>query len=123
MAVGKAVRCTKPAAINQDLKALIPKQIVTTSYLHYALMANEAKLEALGTGSTVKGIRLSDLQKLVIGVPSIPEQQKIASVLSTADREIRTLQTQLGAYKEQKRGLMQQLLTGKTRVKLDEVPA
>jgi type I restriction enzyme S subunit len=51
-------------------------------------------------------------------LPSIKEQQKIASVLSAADTEIETHQKQLAALKQQKKGLMQQLLTGKKRVKV-----
>ncbi len=50
--------------------------------------------------------------------PSIAEQQKIATVLSAADAELETLQTQLTALRTQKRGLMQQLLMGKTRLTL-----
>ncbi|MFQ1656304.1 restriction endonuclease subunit S [Aeromonas allosaccharophila] len=44
------------------------------------------------------------------------EQQKIAAVLSTADQEITTLQQKLDALKQEKKALMQQLLTGKRRV-------
>jgi type I restriction enzyme, S subunit len=49
-------------------------------------------------------------------MPSLPEQEKIAAVLSVADTEISTLEKQLAAYKQQKCGLMQQLLTGRTRI-------
>ncbi len=52
-----------------------------------------------------------------ISVPaSIKEQQKIAAVLSTADQEITALQQKLDAFKQEKKALMQQLLTGKRRV-------
>lgn len=47
------------------------------------------------------------------------EQQKIASVLSAADAEITTIQNQIDNLKQQKKALMQQLLTGKRRVKVD----
>lgn len=49
----------------------------------------------------------------------ISEQQAIADVLSTADDEINLLNQKLEALKEQKKGLMQQLLTGKIRVKVN----
>ncbi|MFH6564364.1 restriction endonuclease subunit S [Aeromonas caviae] len=52
--------------------------------------------------------------------PSIAEQQKIAAVLSTADQEIAALQQKLDALKQEKMALMQQLLTGKRRVKVEE---
>ncbi len=51
-----------------------------------------------------------------IKIPSLPEQEKIAAVLSAADEEISTLEKQLAAYKQQKLGLMQQLLTGRIRI-------
>ena len=50
--------------------------------------------------------------------PTAREQAKIVDVLSTCDREIELLQQQLAALKEQKRGLMQKLLTGEVRVKV-----
>ena len=50
--------------------------------------------------------------------PSVEEQARIVSVLSACDREIELLQKQLAALKEQKRGLMQKLLTGEVRVKV-----
>ena len=51
--------------------------------------------------------------------PSLKEQQEIAAVLSAADQEIETLQKKLECLKQEKKALMQQLLTGKRRVKVD----
>ena len=56
-------------------------------------------------------------QKMKISVPTINEQKKIAAVLSTADQEIQALQQKLDCLKQEKKALMQQLLTGKRRVK------
>lgn len=64
-------------------------------------------------------ISVTDFFELLLRLPSLPEQEKIASVFSAADTEISTLEKQLAAYKQQKRGLMQQLLTGKTRVNVN----
>jgi type I restriction enzyme S subunit len=60
-----------------------------------------------------------DFFDLKLFIPQLPEQQKIAAVLTAADTEIQTHQKHLSALKEQKKGLMQQLLTGKKRVKVD----
>lgn len=62
----------------------------------------------------------ADFFSVRLPYPTIEEQQKIASVLSAADNEITAHQKQLNALKQQKKGLMHQLLTGKKRVKLDE---
>lgn len=63
---------------------------------------------------------LSEFQYLTIRLPDIITQRKIADVLMTADAEIDLLKRQLDAITEQKRGLMQKLLTGQIRVKVDK---
>ncbi|MFQ1859513.1 restriction endonuclease subunit S [Aeromonas veronii] len=62
------------------------------------------------------GVYLGELAKICIRIPEFEEQQKIAAVLSTADKEISALQQKLDALKQEKKALMQQLLTGKRRV-------
>ncbi|HHB1522894.1 TPA: restriction endonuclease subunit S [Acinetobacter baumannii] len=61
---------------------------------------------------------ISIFSNLVIPLPNIKEQQQIAEVLSLADQEIETLQKKLDCLKQEKKALMQQLLTGKKRVKV-----
>ncbi len=57
--------------------------------------------------------------KLELVLPNINEQKKIATILSTADQEIASLQQKLDTLKQEKKALMQQLLTGKRRVKVN----
>ncbi len=61
---------------------------------------------------------ISEYQELEIKLPSLQEQQKIAEVLTNADKEIGLLKSELNELKEQKKGLMQKLLTGEVRVKV-----
>ena len=61
---------------------------------------------------------LESFMSMTVCIPSLPEQKAIAEVLTTADNEIATHRKKLDALRLQKRGLMQQLLTGKTRVKI-----
>jgi type I restriction enzyme S subunit len=91
-------------------------------YFIYAAINNirlRNTIEKASIGSTRKRIALSDLRSLNIDIPCIKEQQKIASVLTTADQEIEQLEQQIAAYEQEKKYLMQQLLAGKTRVKVD----
>lgn len=76
-------------------------------------------LHRVQAGSALGRIVLRDIKKLPIPVPTFNEQQRIASVFSQADQEINHLETQLERLILQKKGLMQQLLTGKTRVKVE----
>jgi type I restriction enzyme S subunit len=64
-------------------------------------------------------LKFPNFARIHVTIPDIPEQRRIAAVLSTSDREIELLQKQLEALKEQKRGLMQKLLTGEVRVKAE----
>ena len=64
------------------------------------------------------GLRWDAFAGITIELPYLPEQKAIAEVLTTADNEIATHRKRLEALRLQKRGLMQQLLTGKTRVKV-----
>jgi type I restriction enzyme S subunit len=77
--------------------------------------------EAKSTGTTRARIGLSDLKAIPLAVPNnIQEQQKIAEILLIIDKKVEVLQNKKHQYKILKKGLMQQLLTGKIRVKLAE---
>ena len=65
-----------------------------------------------------KQISYSDFAYIKIPFPALQEQTAIANILSSSDEEIRLAQDKLAAMKEQKKGLMQVLLTGERRVKL-----
>ncbi|MNZ07434.1 Type-1 restriction enzyme EcoKI specificity protein [compost metagenome] len=66
-------------------------------------------------------ISTTDIKTFKVYIPGSEEQQKIAAVLSTADQDVITLKQKLDALKQEKKALMQQLLTGKRRVKIEEV--
>ncbi len=64
------------------------------------------------------GINGNEYGVLPIVAPRLEEQVKIVSVLLTADKEIENLQQKLDCLRQEKKALMQQLLTGKRRVTL-----
>ena len=70
-------------------------------------------------GSNYPAINSSDVGSLKILCPPLEEQQKIATVLTNADREIELLEQQLADLQQEKKALMQVLLTGKKRVVVD----
>jgi type I restriction enzyme S subunit len=51
-------------------------------------------------------------------MPGVEEQEKIATVLTAADKEITTLEQKLEHLKQEKKSLMQQLLTGKRKIEI-----
>ena len=74
-------------------------------------------MSVLAQGSTRFNISKKEVMKLKIDLPTIKEQTSIAEVLTAADREIGLAKEKLERLRRQKRGLMQQLLTGKKRIK------
>ncbi|MFM5836758.1 restriction endonuclease subunit S [Aeromonas caviae] len=72
-----------------------------------------------GRAHGLLNVKPTDFFSLKVPLPSLDEQQKIAAVLTVADREITILQQKLAALKQEKQALMQQLLTGKRRVKIN----
>jgi type I restriction enzyme S subunit len=71
-------------------------------------------------GDGLLNVNTTHFFKLKVPFPPKEEQEVLAKVFEVVDREITLLENQRDALKEQKRGLMQQLLTGKIRVKISE---
>jgi type I restriction enzyme S subunit len=77
----------------------------------------ERQFYQLLVGSNYPAINSSDVKKLKIPLPTPPEQKAIAQVLSTADAAIHTTEKLIAQKELRKKWLMQQLLTGKKRLK------
>jgi len=109
MAVGRTVIFNTDVAINQDLKAIFPNpDLLEKDYLFHALVASEQNLSSKGTGSTVKGIRLEDLEKLPIAIPPLPEQKKIAEILSSFEYKIKKQKEITNKYKLLYKGYLEE---------------
>jgi len=76
-------------------------------------------LENLGKGSTFKAITKEDLENLKVPYPSFFEQQRIAEILFTIDKKLKIERDEKARLERIKQGLMDLLLTGKIRVKVD----
>ena len=75
------------------------------------------QLKAISTGTTsVAAIYTKDLMKIKVVIPSINEQEKIVLILSEVDKKIEEYENKKQKLEKLKKGLMQQLLTGKIRV-------
>ena len=92
-------------------------------YFYQLLLSLQDKIYSLQSGGAQPHIYPKDLNSIPLWVPCVKEQQKIATVLFAADAEISMLEKKLACLKEEKKALMQQLLTGKRRVKVDEAVA
>lgn len=78
--------------------------------------AVKAQFRFFAVGTKVSGISKSNIAKIALPVPSVPEQTAIASILSDMDAEIAVLEEKLAKTRNLKQGMMQELLTGRTRL-------
>lgn len=121
--VGTVAKSRHHACIGRGIAAIRAKGLLSQEYLYQLLLDFEPKWERLSQGSTFESVNSDDIKSLPVRLPCIKEQQTIASVLAKADSELSIIQKQLDNLKLQKKALMQQLLTGKRRVKVDEAAA
>lgn len=118
--LGKCAIVVKPLVTNQTFIGLVPmNNSVNTELLYYKMISAADRLNRLSTGTTISYLSREEFEKFKIKIPkSLSEQQKIASTLSSADKEIELLKQELNNLHQQKKGLMQKLLTGEVRVKI-----
>ena len=104
-----------------DINILRSKKEISPVFFAYLLTHSyKFDIARLAQGITIVHLYAEFLKSMKVFVPiDTNEQKAIADVLSTADEEIDLLNQKLDALKEQKKGLMQQLLTGQTRVKVN----
>ena len=111
----------KKAYLNQrvGLFKVIKPTLINYSFLIQFVFSNffSVQLKSLLVAGAQPNISSKDIKSLKIKLPSLPEQRKIAEVLSLADDEINLLKNELEELKQQKKTLMQKLLTGEVRVK------
>ena len=99
-------RCDKAFVDDKFLYAILKSE----HYRQIFCAATNASVDRRGS------LRWKEFSAIHVPLPSLEEQQKIASILTTADKEIELLQAKLAHFKKEKQALMQQLLTGKRRV-------
>jgi type I restriction enzyme S subunit len=104
--LGKVIRVPFDVTINQDLKALIPSTDVDKGFLEYWIVSIANYLEAIGSGTTVKGIRLETLRDIPIPLAPLNQQKRIVaeiekqfSRLDEAVAALKRIQANLKRYK------------------------
>lgn len=119
--IGKSAVMSAPMAVSQHFIAWKCDNTAKLHswFLYNWLQLNKTEFERQAVGSTIKTIGLPYFKKLKIAVPPFSEQKTIAQILSTWDQAITATEQLLANSQQQKKALMQQLLTGKKRL-LDE---
>ena len=114
MAITSHEMCT-----NQGFKNIVPNSKTNIEFVYYLLTYNKHRMISKASGSTFLELSKTSFESMKFKVPKLKEQQKIAIVLTNADKEIELLEQQLADLQQEKKALMQVLLTGKKRVVVD----
>jgi len=107
---------------NQRSERITLNEGINALFFWFLLNSSHFRTEVFSRsqGGTQIYVNFGALKTIYFNLPSNKEQQKISLVLINADKEIGLLEQQLADLKQEKKALMQQLLTGKRRVKIDE---
>lgn len=117
--IGYMAIAKKAITTNQGFKNIVFNKLFLPEFVYYFLCTQRHEMQRLASGSTFAEISKKDFCKIHISAPTLPEQKAIAAVLTTADEEITALESDLSRLRQEKKALMQQLLTGKCRVTVD----
>lgn len=101
-----------------DCSVVSAKESNDLNFIFQYLLLNQTRIYSMQSGGAQPHIYPKDLDVLKLKKPMLAEQKKIASVLTSADKETELLESKLAHLKQEKKALMQQLLTGKRRVSL-----
>lgn len=112
----------RDVAFNQDVKALVCDEQISTKYLFYWLNAKESLIMSMVTGTGIGAGKLetSEMQGLSVSLPTLAEQQKIAAFLGAVDGRIAGLRRAEAGLVRFKVGLMQRLFSQKLRFTQDD---
>ena len=114
--IGELKIAVRDVCTNQGFKSLIAKEGVSNEYLYYLLLTMKPQLVGRAIGSTFLEISKKDTASLDVSLPLFDEQSAIAAVLSDMDAELTALEQRLAKTRALKQGMMQELLTGRTRL-------
>jgi type I restriction enzyme S subunit len=102
---------------NQSIASILPSAKYISKFLYYYLDSQYLELRKLSTGDGGRGgLNLSIIKNIFIPFPKPEEQKAIAEILTDMDSEIIDLESKKEKYQDIKQGMIQELLTGKTRL-------
>lgn len=115
--IGECAINAVPVTTNQGFKNLVPHDSVDVEFLYYLLSTQTQGLIGISAGSTFLEIGKTQLRQYEVKLPAEKDEQTaIATVLSDMDAEITALETRRAKTRALKQAMMQELLTGRTRL-------
>ena len=114
--IGELKIAAREVCTNQGFKSLVANKGVNNEFLYYTLLMMKAAMIERATGSTFLELSKRDTASLSLAMPAYAEQSAIAIILSDMDAELSALEQRRDKTRLLKQGMMQELLTGRTRL-------
>ena len=114
--IGECCIAAIPTSSSQAILGIQPGSTLSSEYLYYWMCAQKAEVKKLGQHGTQANLNASIVRAFMFSVPHLTEQKAIAAVLSDMDAEIAALEARRDKTRLLKQGMMQELLTGRTRL-------
>lgn len=112
------IKYTKGKFVTADnrIATSLNTNVLSNKYLYYYMLTNQDLINSFYRGAGIQHPSMLDVLDMDIRFPSIEEQQAIVMTLSVSEDEIKELKKKREKYSLVKQGMMQDLLTGKTRL-------
>jgi type I restriction enzyme, S subunit len=102
--------------LNQRVGRIVPNACLHRAFAYYHLIEPLKTIEIATSSTTVKHLSHGDIEDIECPMPEFDEQTAIAEVLSDMDAELAALEPRRDKTRALKQGMMQELLTGRTRL-------
>jgi type I restriction enzyme S subunit len=110
--VGKLAIAPCNIAISQDITGFcVDENQATPEFLYHRMRRGVEDLKKLNQGTSINGIIRADLENYPVELPPLPQQRRIAEILSTADEAMEQTEALIAKYQQIKAGLMHDLFT------------
>ncbi|AZM55220.1 hypothetical protein DMA15_23795 [Streptomyces sp. WAC 01529] len=121
----KAVQVNGPALCSADMYPLTPKPGVDGAFILHTLLSERFTNFAVSVSarSGIPKINRTELAEFTLPAPDLSEQQAISSAVNQMDEQIFALEKRLAKQRSVKQGMLQELLTGRTRLPVKESAA
>lgn len=114
--IGEVVISRVTVTTSQAILGIRPLPQLDVDFLYCFLASVKEHVKSLGQQGTQANLNKAIVQSFAIRLPKLEEQRAIATVLSDLDAELEALEAKLEKARAIKQGMMQELLTGRTRL-------
>lgn len=116
--IGKIGMTNSWMSTNQQINSIVCSDLNDSEFYYYVIEQNSSYIKSMAGTQAVPLLNKTDFSSILVIKPTLNEQRRIGEILASIDEKIDVLCEKKTHYQELKQGLMQQLLTGKIRVKV-----